>query len=95
MRIHLSDKLGDGARLVALGLQLRLDAQGNAALALLGTGRAMGNEVRATAAGDQRVLLHQRLRRLAEARRAAVSAVRQGGARRQAGFARNGTRLGA
>ncbi len=61
-------------RLVAFGLELGLDAQGDAALALLGTGRAVRDELRRAAAGDQRMLLHQGLRRLAEAGRAAIGA---------------------
>ena len=90
MRIHLGHELGDGGRLVALGLELGLDAQRDAAFRLVGAGRAMRREFGRAGAGHQRVLLHQRLRRLAEARRPAIGAERQAGC-----FARDGARLGA
>ena len=89
MRVHLRDQLGDGLRLVAFGLELGLEAQGDAALALVGPWRAVRHELGPAGAGHQRVVLHQRLRRLAEARRAAIGAVRKPG-----GLARDGARLG-
>ena len=89
MRVHLGHELGDGARLIALGLELGLDVEGDAAFGLLGARRAVGREV-GDGPGHQRVLLNQRLRRLAKARRAAVGTERQ-----TAGFAGDGARLGA
>ncbi len=90
MRVDLRHQLGDGRRLVALGLELGLEAQGHAALALLGARRTMRHELRRAGAGHQRMVLHQRLRRLAEARRAAVGAEWKSRL-----FARDGARLGA
>ncbi len=100
MRVHLRHQLGDGRRLIALGLELGLDLQGHAAFRLVGAGRAVRHEFGPDGAGHQRMLLHQRLRRLAEPGRSAVGAERQASLRqaalRRAGrFARDGARLGA
>ena len=89
LRVRLGHKLGNRLRLIALGLEFGLDAQGDPALALLGTGRAMRREGR-HGARDQRMLLHQGLRRLAETRRTAIGPERQAGR-----LARDGARLGA
>ena len=71
-----------------------LGSRAHAALALLRTRRAVGREG-CGLAGDQRMVLHQGLRRFAKAWRAAIGAERQAG-RRQAGrLARDGARLGA
>ena len=100
MRVHLRHQLGDGRRLIALGLEFGLDLQGHAAFRLVGAGRAVRHEFGPDGAGHQRMLLHQRLRRVAEPGRSTVGAERQASLRqaalRRAGrFARDGARLGA
>jgi hypothetical protein len=86
----LRDELGDGRGLIAFGLELGLDIQGYASLGLVRPGRAVRGERGNGLAGDQRMVLDQGLRRLAEAWRAAVA-----GNRHSAGLARDGARLGA
>ena len=93
MRVHLRHQLGDGRRLVALGLELGLDAARRTPPSdLVGPGRAVRHEFGPAGAGHQRMLLHQRLRRLAEARAAGG---RRRAASRRRDFARDGARLGA
>jgi len=74
MRVHLRHELGDGLRLIALRLEVGLNLQGHAALALFRAGRAVRHEGWRASARDQRMLLHQGLRSLAKSWRAAVGA---------------------
>ncbi len=100
MRVDLGHELGDGRGLIALRRELGLNGERHAALALLRARRPMRHEIGPDLAGHQRMVLHERLRGLAEAGRAAVRAQGQAGQRRairrQAGrLARDGARLGA
>src|SRR5690606_13212726 len=62
MPIDAGHQLLDGLRLVTLGLEVRNEAEGNAAFGFLGPGRAVRPEYR-HGAGDERMIGHHRLAR--------------------------------